>query len=126
MKHIVDDAACPICHDMNETTDHLILGCNFAQSFWNAIGVQVTAEDTTSKLWAIRRPANIPALHYFTYLLLCCWQLWKHWNEVVFRAATPCLFTLLLSCKEAASLWRCRIPNSERLVPQAWYSSFSL
>ncbi|TVU22848.1 hypothetical protein EJB05_32568, partial [Eragrostis curvula] len=124
MKNIVDTATCELCQTTAETPEHLIFGCSCSQQFWRAIHVQVPDTLTTSRLWETPRPTSIPSRHYSTFLILCCWHIWKHRNEVVFRNAAPSIPNLLLACKEAALLWRCRIPNSDSVVVDSWCSIF--
>ncbi|GJN19384.1 hypothetical protein PR202_gb06657 [Eleusine coracana subsp. coracana] len=40
LKNIVNDDQCEVCANGAEDTGHIFYGCSFAQSFWNAIGIQ--------------------------------------------------------------------------------------
>jgi hypothetical protein len=64
---------------------HLISGCPFAVGFWARLGMSLTEEDA-SHLWCVRSPGHLPAAHFNVFLLLCCWRLWKHRHDVVFRS----------------------------------------
>uniref|UniRef100_K3YFM3 Reverse transcriptase zinc-binding domain-containing protein n=1 Tax=Setaria italica TaxID=4555 RepID=K3YFM3_SETIT len=116
---------CEVCNSGSESTDHLILHCSFATQFWAAIGVEISGTASVSTLWELQRPPTVPDAFYSTYLLLCSWQLWKHRHDVVFRGLEPSLPRLLLSCKEEARLWSCRLPRADRLVAEAWCAPFS-
>lgn len=116
VKNIFDTATCELRQVAAETPDQLIAGCSFSQQFWHAIHVQVPDTFTASKLWELPRPTVIPSRPYSTFLILCCWHIWKHRNEVVFRSAAPSIPNLLLACKDAPLLWRCRIPNSDSAI----------
>ncbi|GJN17833.1 hypothetical protein PR202_gb04934 [Eleusine coracana subsp. coracana] len=89
-KRVVADATCKLCHGNTETSDHLIFRCDTAKGFWDAIGMDTT-HASVERLWELRRPSPVPEKHYHTFLHLCCWQVWKHRNEVVFRSESPSL-----------------------------------
>ena len=49
---------------------------------------------------------------------------WNHRHDVVFRSQEPSLLRLLLSCKEEARLWSCRLPRQDKEVAEAWCHAF--
>jgi len=100
-----------------------ILHCQFASQFWSRIGITVH-QASVEQLWLLPRPTGVPAQHYHTFLLLCAWQLWKHRHDVIFRSQDPSLLRLLLSCKEEARLWSCRLPQQDKSVAESWCSIF--
>ena len=124
VKKVVENPECEVCHAAEESPDHLILHCHFAKQFWTKIGVPVQ-DAMVSQLWLLECPVTIPVEHYSTFLLLCAWQLWKHRHDVVFRGQNPSILHLLLSCKEEARLWSCRLPRQDKLVAEAWCNVFS-
>ncbi|TVU44600.1 hypothetical protein EJB05_04045, partial [Eragrostis curvula] len=124
-KNIVESATCELCHNGEETADHLILRCPHSASSWSATGVQIPATATVTEIWKLPKPDHIPALHFDCYILLCCWQIWKHRNDVVFNDLQPFLSRLQMQCKEGAALWRCRLPSSGQSVVESWCLSFS-
>jgi hypothetical protein len=69
-------------------------------------------------LCAVPQPPHIPATHYHCYLILCCWEIWKHCHEVVFRQLSPSL--PWPSCVVAQP-----IPQRTACVATAWRSSDS-
>ncbi|KAF8651673.1 hypothetical protein HU200_063184 [Digitaria exilis] len=73
-KSVVQTYECELCHGGEETTDHIIFGCPTARSFY------------------LPRPPAVPEAHYSVFIFLCCWRIWKHRNEVVFRAEEPRYF----------------------------------
>ncbi|RLN08965.1 hypothetical protein C2845_PM11G28540 [Panicum miliaceum] len=73
------------------------------------------------------KPAGrAPAALLSTFLLLCCWQIWKHRHETVFRGATPSLPRLLESCKAECLLWRCRLPAKYKDLADQWCNNFRM
>lgn len=83
-KHIVMDDVCDVCKCADETPQHLIFTCSFSRSFWQAIGVLLPSTTTVTAIWEVPRPASIPPLHFDSFVLLVCSQLWKHMHHVEF------------------------------------------
>ena len=84
-KKIVDDATCELCAEAAETVDHLLLHYPFAASFWQRLGIQMESDAAACNLLHLPKPENLPAAHFDTFVLLCCWHLWKRRNGIVFR-----------------------------------------
>jgi len=87
-KNLLDDTSCELCASGEEDCHHLILSCPFANQAWQALGMDATLGDV-AKLWALPRPATIPTRHFDSFVLLICWNLWKHRNDVIFRSLPP-------------------------------------
>ncbi|CAN6228096.1 unnamed protein product [Urochloa humidicola] len=124
-KSVLDDDSCELCNGDSETANHIMFRCPGASAFWHSLGVQIPDGQTTGALHLLPRPALIPAEHFNTFVLLCCWQLWKRRNEKVFRGTTTTRQQLLLLCREEARLWSCRLPRATKSVSNAWCSLFS-
>ncbi|OEL26247.1 hypothetical protein BAE44_0012732, partial [Dichanthelium oligosanthes] len=73
-KSILPDAACERCHAGEETCDHLIFMCSFAQQFWCSLGIDPSA-CSVSKLWTVPRPTTVPLLHFDSFIPLCYWHI---------------------------------------------------
>ena len=123
-KHCVDDSVCEVCSLAVESSSHLIAGCPFAAGFWARLGMNISEEDA-QQLWHVQPPVHMPTAHFNTFLLLCCWRLWKHRHDVAFRSLSPCYTRLMAGCREDAELWSCRLPHSDRHVSLAWVMVFS-
>ena len=119
-KNIVEDATCELCHLEDEDSNHIVFSCPIARSFWSAIGVQLSPDASVQTLWDTRWSADTPQEHRACLALLCCWNLWKHRNAVVFRQEPQSLQRLLQTCREDARLWRHRIPTGGEEVASAW------
>lgn len=99
-KTIVDNATCELCNGAPEKAEHLLFSCPFSASFWGHLGFRIGSETPGTELLQVTRPQNVPAKHFDTFMLLCCWQLWKRRNGVVFRQEMLTQPQLLLQCKQ--------------------------
>jgi hypothetical protein len=102
-KHCLNSDSCVICNSGIESSTHLIAGCPFSTGFWARIGVELD-EDDVATLSQVRPPVHLPPTHFNAFLLLCCWRLWKHRHDVVFRSLPPCYDRLLVRCREDDNL----------------------
>ena len=125
-KKIVADPTCDLCHSSPETAEHLIFQCPFAASFWLHLGFSICPDASICDLRSLGRPASLPSAHFDTFVLLCCWQLWKRRNGIVFRQEDMPLAHLLQMCKLEARAWSCRLPRDDAVVSDQWCSVFSL
>jgi hypothetical protein len=107
IKNIVEDESCPICNAAPETTNHLILDCVFARAVWQPMGFDVSAHEL-AQLWELLKPDQVPLLHYNVLLLLICWALWEHRNDVVFNASEP---SLGVSCHRPRTWLGCGVSD---------------
>jgi hypothetical protein len=125
-KSIVSEATCALCLTAEETTDHIMSSCPFAASFWNHVGAGLIHIAPVRELWDSSLPTNITQRSSPTFLLLCCWELWKHRNAVVFNGMPPSLSRLLAACRESANTWKCRVSVSKRHEFDSWCILFQM
>ena len=53
------------------------------------------------------KPENLPAAHFDTFVLLCCWHLWKRRNGIVLQVYNFCrIVNLMLERGAVASRGR--------------------
>ena len=123
-KNLLEDAACEICGVEDEDCQHLILSCPFAKQAWQALGMN-TAHGDVLKLWALPRPTSIPSKHYDSFVLLICWNIWKHRNDVIFNTLPPSRRRLWDACKSEARDWSCIWKREDYIVCDAWCAVFS-
>jgi len=76
-RHVLDEASCDLCGCDTETATHLIFDWPVASSFWALIGIQRQSTFGVRDVHTLPRPSHIPAAHFGTFVLLCCWHLWK-------------------------------------------------
>ncbi|KAG2617106.1 hypothetical protein PVAP13_3NG178379 [Panicum virgatum] len=91
MKNVLDSDVCELCKCSVETSSHLIFGCSITQSFWRHMGWDPLRIPPAADLWQIEAQADTPSRSLPTMILLCCWNLWLHRHDVVFRRRDPSL-----------------------------------
>jgi len=116
----VPDDRCEVCGESTETTAHILLQCEFAARFWEELGMDISSSDTDSVLLRISRPQAMPEKHFSTFILLCCWELWKRRNNVVFRGERATIQETLRACRADVDLWKHRLRQEDRWVVAAW------
>lgn len=119
-KGIVGDATCETCHASDESPAHIIFGCTTTSSSWNAVGITTFPHWQIQKLMDIQHPSHIPACHFGTFILLCCWHIWKWHNNRTFRTDRTTLAGALAACKAEAFLWGARLPKADKEVATSW------
>jgi hypothetical protein len=121
-KRIVTTPACEVCQGTEETTDHILLHCPFARGFWNALGLLIDDGLTVHGMQSLPRIQNIPAKQFSSFLALCCWQLWKRRNALIFRNENLPLRQVLHAYALDAAAWRPRSKKKEKEINTAWCS----
>ena len=116
----MDEDTCDVCGQERETADHIVLRCHFAKTFWLAIGFHIPNDMTVQNLHQIERPSNLPQNEFSSFVILCCWQLWKLINVVVFHGERLPLAITMLLCRSEAELWRCRLRQEDYHIVAAW------
>jgi hypothetical protein len=123
-KHIVDNSTCELCKVAPETSEHLIFHCPVANQLWTLVLGSPMSFPPINELWNLSRPPSLPPKHYNTFVLLCCWCIWNHRHDVVFRQMRPCLQRLSTACRQTCHLWACRLKNEDSTIPNHWSSVF--
>ena len=119
-KHVVDSPGCTVCGAAQESADHIIFSCPFASEFWSALGVGDAHLHHTDDLVCGPDIPGLPSDQRNTFVILCCWQLWKRRNGFIFRNESLNLRNTLLLCKSDASQWKARMPKKSKNVVQVW------
>ena len=124
-KHIIssEENICPICSAPDETANHIMFHCSFARAFWTAAHCLIPEDADVRNLHSYSSISPVPAKTASTFILLGCWNLWKHRNGVIFRDQQTSLQGLLQACRSDAALWRFRLPREHQTDADIWLSS---
>ncbi|WVZ61782.1 hypothetical protein U9M48_011599, partial [Paspalum notatum var. saurae] len=118
VKGVVPDDVCVACRDEVETSTHILFQCRFAVQFWSLLHIGTPASSPRALLHLLRRPHDIPALHFNTFALLCCWNIWKRRNKIIFEGVPATMSQFLGSVRAEAALWRHRLKVENRWLSQ--------
>ena len=106
---------CPLCGQVGEIIDHLLVSCVFSRHFWFSIlqlfDLQTVAPQLDNQdfmeWWAgasnrfsgqVKKGVN-------SIIILGAWLVWKHRNYCVFDGGSPDLSRVISSFREAAQQW---------------------
>ena len=106
---------CPLCDQVGETIDHLLVSCVFTRQLWFSIlqifGLQVVAPQLNDLFfidwWAgasskfsghVRKGLN-------SIIILGAWLVWKHRNYYVFDGGAPNLSRVMTAFREEVQQW---------------------
>lgn len=106
-------ASCPFYDQVDETLDHLLMGCVLARKVWATClywwgKLHWTPQPNTSLVsWLQKKRGGAGAdRDFWTGLTLICWCLWRHRNDVVFEGATTSKVAVVTKISNNAELWR--------------------
>ncbi|CAM0878679.1 unnamed protein product [Alopecurus aequalis] len=115
-----EEALCPICNAPLETVNHIIFGCSLAARFWTHLSAQFPPDADFRGLHGYAPPVGVSAPVSSTFIILCCWNLWRHRNGCAFRGDRPSLPRLLAMCNDDAALWRHRVSSRLQCETDNW------
>jgi hypothetical protein len=118
------DSGCPLCPAPLETPHHIVFECPFEQQFLAAMGIRPDPALSASNTAMCALPSSAPPATASTLRLLFLWHLWKHRNGVVFEGLPPPLSLLRKCCRDAAILWRARLPMEHCADVDLWLTYF--
>lgn len=125
-KHVLQDAICEICHEEDETPEHMISGCVLGKQFWEKINMAHMLGRDTSTIHTLALQGEIPRDEFSAFIALSCWQLWKARNTFVFRNETQSISQVLGACKAVVEQWRFRFKKKKKHVADKWCQIFEL
>jgi len=113
-KGLPHPAACPLCDQVAETIDHLLVECVFSRQVWFSVlqhfSLQVLAPQTNSSFFdwweaAISRVDSQVQKGFNTIIILVAWSIWKHRNRCIFDGVVPDVSCVVSVCKEELRQW---------------------
>ena len=115
MRHgLQQDAACVICDQQDETTDHLLASCVFTCEVWHRLlsraGLEhlVPSDDSCLVDWWQSTRSSIPKRFrrsFDSLVLLVSWMVWKERNRRTFDSITKTPSQLVALILEEADAW---------------------
>jgi len=125
-KCVVSDTTCEVCHQHEETAEHIIWGCNLGNTVWRTLGLSTVISTELKSLHTVTPAAIMPQQEFPTFLALVCWHIWKARNSYVFRSEVRSVEQVLLACKLDAQKWRSRLARRKRPIADIWCSIFDM
>jgi len=113
-KGLPHPAACPLCDQVAETIDHLLVECVFSRQVWFSVlqhfSLQVLVPQTNSSFFdwweaAISRVDSQVQKGLNTIIILVAWSIWKHRNRCIFDGVVPDVSCVVSVCKEELRQW---------------------
>jgi hypothetical protein len=125
-KHIVQDAICEICHEAEETPEHIIHGCKLGLELWQLINCPSMLSTDLTSVHTVNPEGGVPREEFSAFIALVCWQLWKARNAAIFRQEFLNANQILASCMATAEQWRARLKTSKKHIADAWCHIFEM
>jgi hypothetical protein len=105
-KQVLHDCTCEICHEEDETPEHIISGCKLGNEFWRRLNMTSMLGTSADSFHTLSPQGGAPREEFSAFIALACWHLWKARNAVVFRNETLTLTQVFAACKATAEQWR--------------------
>jgi hypothetical protein len=125
-KHVLHNSTCEVCHEQEETPDHIISGCAISKLFWQKLDMSYMLQIEVTNLHTAEPPAGLPKQEFAAFVALSCWHLWKARNATVFRGERPSAAQIIRNCKEAAEQWRHRFSNKKKHIVDQWCNALEM
>jgi hypothetical protein len=125
-KCVVSGTTCEVCHQHEETAEHIIWGCNLGNTVWRTLGLSSVISTELNSLHTVTLAANMPLQEFSTFIALVCWHIWKARNSAVFRSEVRSVEQVLLACKLDAQKRRSRLARRKRHIADIWCTIFDM
>ena len=106
---------CPLCDQVGESIDHLLVSCVFTRQFWFCILQQFGLQAVAPRLdehcfidWWARASSRFSGQvkeGVDSIIILGSWLVWKHRNYCVFDGGTPSLSRVMTTFREDVQQW---------------------
>ena len=107
--------ACPLCDQVEENIQHILISCVFARQIWTLIFQKLDLltfapqrSNTRFSGWWCGTIKGVPRdsrKGLNSLIILVAWELWKHRNACVFEGARPVVEVMLQSVANESNLW---------------------
>jgi hypothetical protein len=77
---------------VEETVEHLFLGCPFASSWWSLFNLTIVQGDTFQILASLRAQLNVA--FFMDIVILIFWSIWTARNGFIFEGRQPDLHSV--------------------------------
>ena len=103
-------AACPLCDQVGETVQHVLMSCVFSRQVWaiihqklGLVSLSPQPSDTHFSSWwckSINGLPKDPKKGLNSLIIMVAWELWKHRNFCVFEGGSPSIQLVLQNVRE--------------------------
>nr|GMD59832.1 uncharacterized protein LOC109184133 isoform X1 [Ipomoea batatas] len=87
-KRVQCSPMCNICSNNLETTEHLLISCDFAKECWRGFTDLNMSIPESFTCWILRNMESMTAMS-FCLLLVLCWKIWEVRNAKVWNNKAP-------------------------------------
>uniref|UniRef100_A0A251TXQ6 Putative RNA-directed DNA polymerase, eukaryota, Reverse transcriptase zinc-binding domain protein n=1 Tax=Helianthus annuus TaxID=4232 RepID=A0A251TXQ6_HELAN len=128
----LESTICRFCGEMDESADHLFVGCGFTQVVWDFVArwcnirpfYALDVKDLVNMHMHVNGPRKWQKA-YYTVILTTIWSIWKCRNEVIFNQKEPKMERLIEEIRTLSYLW---VRNRSKSLGLTWgnWSVFDL
>ncbi|KAJ0836665.1 putative reverse transcriptase zinc-binding domain-containing protein [Helianthus annuus] len=119
---------CPLCNNRTETTDHILISCEFANYVWLQIfsWIKVPMPQfliSVVELFEFIRTYPIYKVNkkaMYVILTTTCWMIWKTRNELIFKGTNSSVSKIIGEVKACSFLWIRSRANVQELDWAKW------
>lgn len=118
--NVQPNSLCVLCLAREEETiDHLLFNCEFAQKCWDKLSIDWVMEaDIHSRFLRTKQQAGLPL--FTEIFLIAAWELWKIRNRLVFDGIPASFPRWLQNFKDEAALQSHRLDDDDRRLSCLW------
>ena len=107
---------CP--SNIEESLKHLFLQCNFAQSCWATLDLQVVTHNPFAAFGQFKLQLHVS--FYMEIIIIMCWCIWMQHNDLIFRGIQPSSANYLAHFKKKFALVILRAKNRHKEPMSLW------
>jgi hypothetical protein len=118
----IPDNKCVVCHQVQETRDHLFFDCRFSTKCWSILGIHW---DRSLELSGrIERAASTWRGSFFLeYVKIGAWNIWKQRNRKHFDSVTPSAQSWLVNFSVDSDLLCSRVKPEHKTIITSFVAS---